>query len=86
MNIPYYIKKPGGIGNIIETRASSFSLLVKTASHRVLKMEKIVKTNMHQNQHVFQLFLHSVGGDPVQLENFFKKEQEVDFYTFLCRF
>ena len=45
---------------------------------------------MHQNQHIFQLFLHSVGEDPVQLENFFKKveeeEEEVDFYTFLCRF
>ena len=84
MNIPYYIKKPGGIGNIIETRASSFSLLVKTASHRVLKSGKIVKTNMHQNQHIFQLFLHSVE-DPVQLKKLFKKV-EVDFYTFLCRF
>ena len=37
---------------------------------------------MHQNQHVFQLFLHSVGEDPVQIEKFFKKvEEEVDFYT-----
>lgn len=36
---------------------------------------------MHQNQHVFQLFLHSVGEDPVPLEKFFKKEKEVDFYT-----
>ena len=44
------------------------------------------ETNMHQNQHIFSsLFLHFVGEDPVQLKKLFKKEEEVDFYTFFLQ-